>query len=172
MIELKTAAVIPAKAGIHEHGAAGFEKLCAWPSAFAGATGTWSQLKRPITHPPLAPAHAPPHISLMTVKARIAVLRQSPALRLAAFILGCLLMLAAPLAGLLPGPGGIFIFAVGLGLALRSSIWAKRRYVKLKRQQPKLGGWADWGLRRGSAKRRGEVAKRKQSEHSEIDDSN
>jgi hypothetical protein len=97
----------------------------------------------------------------MTFKARLALLRQNPALRLAAFILGCVMMIAAPLAGLLPGPGGIFLFAIGLGLALRSSIWAKRRYVELKKKQPKLGGWADWGLRRASAKRRDEAAKRK-----------
>jgi hypothetical protein len=108
----------------------------------------------------------------MTIKARIAVLRQNPALRLAAFILGCLLMIAAPLAGLLPGPGGIFLFAIGLGLALRSSIWAKRRYVKLKKKQPKLGGWADWGLRRASAKRRGEAAKRKEAGPKEVDHNN
>jgi hypothetical protein len=102
----------------------------------------------------------------MNWKARIAALRQSPALRLAAFILGCVMMGAAPLAGLLPGPGGIFVFAIGLGLALRSSIWAKRRYVELKKKQPKLGGWADWGLRRASAKRRDEAAKRKEGKGS------
>jgi hypothetical protein len=125
-----------------------------------------------VTPFPLAPMPTPPHISPMTIKARIAVLRQNPALRLAAFILGCLLMIAAPLAGLLPGPGGIFLFAIGLGLALRSSIWAKRRYVKLKKKQPKLGGWADWGLRRASAKRRGEVAKRKEAGPKEVDHNN
>ena len=115
---------------------------------------------------PLAPMPVPPHIKVMSFKARLAVLRQNPALRLVAFILGCVMMIAAPLAGLLPGPGGIFLFAIGLGLALRSSIWAKRRSVELKRKQPKLGGWADWGLRRASPKRRDEVAKRKEGEGS------
>jgi hypothetical protein len=97
----------------------------------------------------------------MTFRERYTVLMQSPAVRLTLFILGCLMMLAAPVAGILPGPGGIFVFAIGLGLALRSSIWAKRRYVELKKKQPKLGGWADWGLRRQSAKRRDAIAKRK-----------
>jgi hypothetical protein len=100
----------------------------------------------------------------MTLRERISFLQQSPAVRLALFILGCMMMIAAPIAGLLPGPGGIFVFAIGLGLALRSSIWAKRHYVKLKRKQPKLGGWADWGLRRQSAKRRDEISKRKESQ--------
>jgi hypothetical protein len=98
----------------------------------------------------------------MSWKSRLALLRQNPVLRLAAFILGCVMMIAAPLAGLLPGPGGIFLFVFGLGLALRSSIWAKRRYVELKKKQPKLGGWADWGLRRASPKRRDEAAKRRE----------
>jgi hypothetical protein len=126
----------------------------------------------PSARAPLAPSAHLPHISPMTVKARLALLRQSPAFRMAAFILGCLLMVAAPIAGPIPGPGGTILFAIGLGLALRSSIWAKRRYVKLKKQQPKLGGWADWGLRRGSAKRRGEAAKRKEGGHKEVDHNN
>jgi hypothetical protein len=92
----------------------------------------------------------------MSFKAAYARWMQNPAVRLGLFILGCLLMIIAPIAGLLPGPGGIFLFAIGLGLALRSSIWAKRHYVRLKRQQPKLGSWADWGLRRKSAQRRQE----------------
>jgi hypothetical protein len=33
-------------------------------------------------------------------------------------------------------------------------MWAKRRYVKFKRWQPKAGKWTDWALRRRSAKRR------------------
>ena len=68
--------------------------------------------------------------------------------------LGILLMLAAIPVGALPGPGGIFVFAAGLALVLKTSMWAKRRYVDFKRKQPKIGRWADWGLRRRSAKRR------------------
>ncbi len=97
----------------------------------------------------------------MNIREHYALLQQSPAFRLALFILGCVMMVVAPIAGLLPGPGGIFVFAIGLGLALRSSIWAKRHYVRLKRKQPKIGGWADWGLRRQSAKRRDEISKSK-----------
>jgi hypothetical protein len=61
-----------------------------------------------------------------------------------------------------PGPGGIFVFAAGLALALRSSEWAKRRYVRFKRWQPKAGRWADWGLRRKSARRRHDRRKEKE----------
>jgi hypothetical protein len=70
------------------------------------------------------------------------------------FGVGVLLILLSPLAGAIPGPGGIFIFAIGLAMVLKTSMWAKRRYVRFKRQQPKIGRWADWGLRRRSAQRR------------------
>jgi hypothetical protein len=70
------------------------------------------------------------------------------------FLLGCLLILISPLAGAIPGPGGIFVFAAGLGLVLKYSSWAKRRYVHFKRRHPKKGRWADWGMRRASARRR------------------
>ena len=43
---------------------------------------------------------------------------------------------------------------LGLAMVLKTSMWAKRRYVRFKRWQPKVGRWADWGLRRRSAKRR------------------
>jgi hypothetical protein len=78
------------------------------------------------------------------------------------FALGVLLMIAAIPVGALPGPGGIFVFAAGLALVLKTSMWAKRHYVRFKRQQPKVGRWADWGLRRRSAKRR--EAMRKEQE--------
>src|SRR5687768_15519181 len=70
------------------------------------------------------------------------------------FVVGVILMLLSPLAGVIPGPGGIFVFAIGLAMVLKTSMWAKRRYVDFKRKQPKIGRWADWGLRRESAKRR------------------
>ena len=84
--------------------------------------------------------------------------------RLALFILGILLMILTPVVAILPGPGGIFVFAAGLALALRNSDWAKRRYVHFKRWQPRAGAWADWGLRRRSAKRRHELSKAKDRE--------
>ncbi len=76
------------------------------------------------------------------------------------FVIGVLLILLSPVVGALPGPGGIFVLALGLAMVLRTSRWARRRYVRFKRWQPKAGRWTDWGLRRGSAKRR--VAKEKQ----------
>jgi len=79
-----------------------------------------------------------------------------PAVRTALFILGLFLMAASPAVGALPGPGGVFVFAAGLALALKSSEWAKRQYVKFKRKHPRKGEWADWGMRRRSARRRKE----------------
>ena len=81
------------------------------------------------------------------------------------FGVGVILILLSPLAGAIPGPGGIFIFAIGLAMVLKTSMWAKRRYVRFKRQQPKIGRWADWGLRRRSALRR--EARRKAREERE-----
>ena len=75
------------------------------------------------------------------------------------FVVGVILMLLSPLAGIIPGPGGIFVFAIGLAMVLKTSMWAKRRYVRFKRWQPKAGRVADWGLRRGSAKRRETIRK-------------
>jgi hypothetical protein len=85
--------------------------------------------------------------------------------RLSLFILGILLMAMTPLVAILPGPGGIFVFAAGLALTLRNSDWAKRRYVHFKRWQPRAGRWADWGLRRGSHLRR--EARRKADERAD-----
>jgi hypothetical protein len=70
------------------------------------------------------------------------------------FAVGVLLILLSPLAGAIPGPGGIFVFAIGLAMVLKTSMWAKRHYVRFKRWQPKAGRWTDWGLRRRSALRR------------------
>ena len=78
----------------------------------------------------------------------------SPAARTALFVLGLFIMAASPAVGVLPGPGGIIVFAAGLTLVLRYSGWAKRMYVRFKRSNPKKGAWADWGLRRRSARRR------------------
>lgn len=77
-----------------------------------------------------------------------------PAVEWTIFALGILLMIAAIPVGALPGPGGVFIFAIGLAMVLKTSMWAKRRYVRFKRSRPKAGSWADWALRRRSARRR------------------
>ena len=75
------------------------------------------------------------------------------------FALGLVLMILSPLAGVVPGPGGILVFALGLAMVLKTSMWAKRHYVRFKRWQPKAGRWVDWGLRRSSAKRREAILK-------------
>ena len=98
----------------------------------------------------------------MTLRERLASWRQNPLVRYGLLAVGVLFLLITPLLGPLPGPGGIFTFAIGAGLVLRNSMWARRRYVKLSKAQPRIGGWADWGLRRESAKRR-EAAKRQKS---------
>ena len=85
-----------------------------------------------------------------------------PMVRNIIFAIGVLLVIASPLAGVIPGPGGLFVFAAGLALMLRTSMWTKRRYVHFKRWQPKFGRWADWGLRRESAKRREVIRKERE----------
>ncbi len=82
-----------------------------------------------------------------------------PAVQTVIFGVGVTLVLLSPVAGVIPGPGGVFVFAAGLALMLRTSMWAKRRYVHFKRWQPKAGRWADWGLRRRSARRRAAIAR-------------
>ena len=86
------------------------------------------------------------------------------------FVLGCLLIIISPLVGAIPGPGGVFVFAAGLALILQNSEWAKRLYVRFKRKHPNKGRWADWGLRRLSARRREERLKREQAEAAEAGD--
>ena len=82
-----------------------------------------------------------------------------PVVEWSILVVGVILMIASPLAGILPGPGGIIVFAIGLAMVLRTSMWAKRRYVHFKRWQPKAGRVTDWGLRRRSAKRRDAIRK-------------
>jgi hypothetical protein len=81
------------------------------------------------------------------------------AVRAGLVVLGCLLICLTPVVGPIPGPGGVIVFAAGLTLVLRYSDWAKKKYVHFKRRHPKKGAWADWGLRRGSARRREERRK-------------
>ena len=85
-----------------------------------------------------------------------------PLVRSMLVVLGFILIGLTPLVGPIPGPGGVVVFAAGLTLVLRYSAWAKRYYVRFKRRHPKKGDWADWGLRRASAKRRQELAKAQQ----------
>ena len=71
---------------------------------------------------------------------------------------GWLLIAASPVVGVLPGPGGIFVFAAGVILLLRNSAWARRRYVAFKRRWPKVGHHCDRAMRRPSARRRNTLA--------------
>ena len=87
---------------------------------------------------------------------------QKPGVRHALVALGFLLVAITPLVGPIPGPGGVIVFGAGLSLVLKYTGWAKRIYVRFKRKHPNKGRWADWSLRRASARRREEL--RKQSE--------
>jgi hypothetical protein len=91
----------------------------------------------------------------------------SPIVEWTLFVVGVLLLfVVAPLVGAVPGPGGVVVAGIGLGLILKTSMWAKRRYVRFKRWQPKVlkwrfrpGNWTDFALRRRSARRRREAEK-------------
>ena len=99
----------------------------------------------------------------MTIGERWRSLSGIPAVRTSLFVLGLLLMLSAPLVGVLPGPGGIILFGAGLALSLKYSEWAKRKYVQFKRRHPRKGAWTDWGLRRPSARRREALRKEQEA---------
>jgi hypothetical protein len=83
----------------------------------------------------------------------------SPIVEWGLFVVGVLLVFAGFILAPIPGPGGIFLIAPGLALILKTSMWAKRHYVRVKRWQPKAGRWMDWALRRPSAKRREALGK-------------
>ena len=93
-----------------------------------------------------------------------------PLVRQLLFAFGVVLILVSPLVGMIPGPGGVIVFAFGLGLVLKYSEWAKRQYVRFKRRHPNKGRWADWGMRRTSAKRREERAKAQQEDQAPASD--
>jgi len=86
-----------------------------------------------------------------------------PVVEWALFALGVVLLVVSPLVGAIPGPGGVIVAGIGLALVLKTSMWAKRRYVKFKRWQPKAGRWTDWALQRRSAKRREAIRKAEES---------
>ncbi len=83
-------------------------------------------------------------------------LRSNAQMRLALFAVGVLLIILAPIVGVLPGPGFIILFPIGLMLCLQNSAWAKRIYVRFKRRHPRYAGWTDRVMRRTSAARRRE----------------
>jgi len=77
-----------------------------------------------------------------------------PLLRLLLLATGLLLIAGAPVVGVLPGPGGIFVFAAGLVLVLQNSAWARKHFARIKRRWPRFGALADRALRRRSERRR------------------
>ena len=91
----------------------------------------------------------------------------NPIVEWSIFGVGVLLLLISPLVGALPGPGGIIVAGIGLAMVLKTSMWARRHYVKFKRWQPKAGRWTDWALRRPSAKRR-EALRKAQQQQAEL----
>ena len=90
-------------------------------------------------------------------------LLDSPVVEWSLFALGILLIIGGFIIAPLPGPGGIFLIAPGLALVLKTSMWAKRHYVRLKRWQPRAGHFADRALRRASAKRREAIRKARET---------
>jgi len=84
------------------------------------------------------------------------------------FGLGVVLIILGLVIAPLPGPGGVFLIAPGAALILRTSMWAKRRYVKFKRWQPKAGRWTDWALQRRSAKRREALRKSEEEQQEQV----
>ncbi len=79
---------------------------------------------------------------------------RSPAVRTGLTVLGAVIVVISPIIGAIPGPGGVFVFAGGLALMLQNSATAKRVFVRTKRRWPRIGNYADLGLRRASALRR------------------
>jgi hypothetical protein len=90
----------------------------------------------------------------MSIRRKWIALGRLPMVKQALFLLGCFMIVVSPLVGIIPGPGGVVVFAFGAGLVLKYSGWAKRRYVKFKKSHPNKGRWTDWSLRRESARRR------------------
>jgi hypothetical protein len=67
---------------------------------------------------------------------------------------GGVLIVAAPVVGIIPGPGGVFVFAGGLVLVLQNASWARRHLARAKRRWPRFGALADRALGRGARLRR------------------
>ena len=79
---------------------------------------------------------------------------RNPMIRTGLLVTGVIVVILSPIVGAIPGPGGVFVFAAGLALILQNSQRAKRGFVEIKRRYPKVGHYADMGLRRQSAARR------------------
>jgi hypothetical protein len=99
------------------------------------------------------------HIPRMITRKQWRAFMDSPVVEWTILAIGLVLLILSPIVGALPGPGGIIVAGIGLALVLKTSVWARRHYVKFKRWQPKAGRWTDWALRRPSAKRREAIRK-------------
>jgi hypothetical protein len=109
-------------------------------------------------------------MQMMELRQKWLALGRIPGVRTGLLVFGCVLMLVSPLVGVIPGPGGVIVFAAGLALVLKYSEWAKRQYVRFKRRHPNKGRWADWGLRRRSARRREELQKQQEAPPEALED--
>ncbi len=58
--------------------------------------------------------------------------------RLAAMMLGALIVVAGIIIAPLPGPFGLPIALVGLAMILRNSFWAKRQFIRAQYRRPKF----------------------------------
>ncbi len=110
----------------------------------------------------LAEWRAAAHIAPMTPPAPIKTKDKRGGVRLVLTVTGALLIVASPLVGAIPGPGGVFVFAAGFALMLKNSALVRKIYARLKTRHPKKGAWIDWALRRRSAIRRAKKARKAQ----------
>lgn len=92
---------------------------------------------------------------------------RSPIVRIALMVTGFALIAVTPLVGIVPGPGGVFVFAAGLVLVLQNSNWARKRFASAKKRFPRFGHYADMALRRRSFRRRRERAKEEETARAE-----
>jgi hypothetical protein len=104
----------------------------------------------------------------MSMKAQWRRFIDHPVVETALFVVGVVLLILSPLVGIIPGPGGIVVAGIGLALILKTSMWAKRRYVRFKRvpftiRGRRLGDLTDLALRRRSARRREALRKASES---------
>ncbi|MEI6418610.1 MAG: hypothetical protein WCO82_06055 [Sphingomonadales bacterium] len=89
----------------------------------------------------------------MNSPARRAAGAPSRASQIAQISLGGLLLLLAPVLGVVsPGPFGTIVFALGFALVLKNSRRARRRYVRASRRYPRLQKAVNFGLRRKRGK--------------------
>ena len=70
---------------------------------------------------------------------------------------GWILVIAGPIIGLLPRPGGIPVAAAGLVLILSQSYTAKRVFIRMEQRYPRILRPVRRLIRRGKPTRRGDA---------------